>query len=161
MTDPPGRPVTEPPRAPRMPYTRSEHGVARSDPYHWMAAVDDPTVLTHLAAERAFYDASSVHLKPLTSALRAEMLSRLPVTDESARWVRRRFTYWTRHRVNSEYAELWRLNHGSTAGSTTESESSLLFFDIASLDAGTGYLDVGVTLVSPDEDLLDYSVDTE
>ena len=88
------------------------------------------------------------------------MLSRLPGTDESARWVRSRFTYWTRHRVNSEYAELWRLNHGSTAGSTTESESSLVL-DIASLDAGTGYLDVGVTLVSPDEDLLAYSVDTD
>jgi len=81
--------------------------------------------------------------------------------DESARWVRRRFTYWTRHAVNSEYAELWRLNHASTAGSTTESESSSLFFDIASVDAGTGYLDVGVTLVSPDEDLLAYSVDTD
>jgi oligopeptidase B len=89
------------------------------------------------------------------------MLSRLPVTDESARWSRRRFTYWTRHDVNSEYAELWRLNHGSTSGSTTDSEPSSLVLDIASLDAGTGYLDVGVTLVSPDEDLLAYSVDTD
>ena len=87
------------------------------------------------------------------------MLSRLPGTDESARWVRKRFTYWTRNHANSEYAELWRLNHGSTVGSTTDSETSLLL-DIASLDAGTGYLDVGVTLVSPDEDLLAYSVDT-
>ena len=33
--------------------------------------------------------------------------------------------------------------------------------DIASLDAGTGYLDVGLTLVSPDENLLAYSVDTD
>ena len=160
LTDPPAQPVSGPPPAPRMPYTRTEHGVARSDPYHWLAAVGDPAVLAHLTAERAFYDASSLHLEPLTSALRAAMLSRLPATDESARWVRRRFTYWTRHHVNSEYAELWRLNHGSTAGSTTESESSLLL-DIASLDAGTGYLDVGVTLVSPDEDLLAYSVDTD
>ena len=160
LTDPPAQPVSGPPPAPRTQYTRTEHGVARSDPYHWLAAVGDPAVLAHLTAERAFYDASSLHLEPLTSALRAAMLSRLPATDESARWVRRRFTYWTRHHVNSEYAELWRLNHGSTAGSTTESESSLLL-DIASLDAGTGYLDVGVTLVSPDEDLLANSVDTD
>lgn len=159
-TDAPGRPVTAPPPAPRAPYTHTEHGVVRSDPYQWLGAVGDPAVLAHLTAERAFYDASCVHLEPLTSALRAEMLSRLPVTDESARWVRRRFTYWTRHRVNSEYAELWRLNHGSTARSTIESESSLVF-DIAALDAGTGYLDVGVTIVSPDEDLLAYSVDTD
>jgi oligopeptidase B len=152
-------PVTEPPLAPRTPHIRSEHGVIRSDPYHWLADAADPDVLAHLSAERAFYDASSVHLEPLKSTLRSEMLSRLPATDESARWVRNRFTYWTRHHVNREYVELWRLNHGSTAGSTTESESSLVL-DIGSLDAGTGYLDVGVTLVSPDENLLAYSVDT-
>ncbi len=151
--------VPDPPAAPRRPHTHSEHGVARSDPYFWLGDADDPDVLAHLTAERAFYDASSVHLEPLTSALRAQMLSRLPGTDESARWVRKRFTYWTRNHANSEYAELWRLNHGSTAGSTTESESSRVL-NIASLDAGTGYLDVGVTLVSPDEDLLAYSVDT-
>jgi oligopeptidase B len=153
------RPTT-PPTAPRTPYTHTEHGVRRPDPYHWMRG-DADRLLEHLVAERAFYDASCVHLDSLTSALRAEMLSRLPEADESARWSRRKFTYWTRHPVNSDYAELWRLNHDSEAGSTTESESSQPFFDIASLDAGTGYLDVGLTLVSPDEDLLAYSVDTD
>jgi oligopeptidase B len=104
LTDPAPRPVTEPPSASRTPYTHTEHGVARSDPYRWLGAVGDPAVLAHLTAERAFYDASCLHLEPLTSALRAAILSRLPMTDESARWVRRRFTYWTLHRVNSEYA---------------------------------------------------------
>jgi oligopeptidase B len=157
----PARPALEPPAAPRTADAHTEHGVVRPDPYRWLADVDDPAVLAHLTAERAFYDASCSHLEPLTSALRAEMLSRLPAADESARWVRRRFTYWTRHLVTSEYAQLWRLNHASNAGSTTESESASLFFDIAALDAGTGYLDVGITLVSPDEDLLAYSVDTD
>ena len=89
------------------------------------------------------------------------MLSRLPSADESARWSRRRYTYWTRHPVNSDYAELWRLNHDSEGGSTTDSESSSMFFDISQQDVSTGYLDVGLTLVSPDEDLLAYSVDTD
>jgi oligopeptidase B len=151
---------TGPPVAQRKPVTHTEHGVSRPDPYHWLGS-DDPAVLEHLVAERAFYDASCLHLDSLTSALRAEMLSRLPVTDESARWSRRRYAYWTRHPVNSDYAELWRLNHDSAGGSTTESESSRPFFDIATLEAGTGYLDVGLTLVSPDEDLLAYSVDTD
>jgi oligopeptidase B len=35
-----------------------------------------------------------------------------------------------------------------------------MFFDIGAQDRGTGYLDVGMTVVSPDEDLLAYSVDT-
>jgi oligopeptidase B len=118
-------------------------------------------VLEHLVAERAFYDAATVHLEPLRSALKADMLSRLPTVDESARWSRKRFTYWTRHPVNSDYAELWRLNHDSDARSTTESESSSLFFDIGAQDRGTGYLDLGMTIVSPDEDLLAYSVDLD
>ena len=36
-----------------------------------------------------------------------------------------------------------------------------MFFDISQQDVSTGYLDVGLTLVSPDEDLLAYSVDTD
>ncbi|HEX4687002.1 MAG TPA: prolyl oligopeptidase family serine peptidase [Nocardioides sp.] len=94
--------------------------------------------------------------------MKADMLSRLPKDDESARWSRRRNTYWTRHPVNSDYAELWRrLNHDSEGRSTTESESSSMFFDISQQDAGTGYLDLGLTVVSPDEDLLAYSIDTD
>ncbi len=152
--------VPTPPVAARVPFVHSEHGVDRPDPYHWLGG-DDPAVLAHLVAERAFYDASTVHLDSLGSTLKAEMLSRLPSVDESARWSRRRFSYWTRHPVNSDYAELWRLNHDSEAGSTTESESSSLFFDMNAEDRGTGYLDLGVTAVSPDEDLLAYSIDTE
>jgi oligopeptidase B len=152
--------VPTPPTAPRTPYSHREHGVQRLDPYHWLGS-DEPRVLDHLVSERAFYDASCLHLDSLKSALKAEMLSRLPSADESARWSRKRYTYWTRHPVNSDYPELWRLNHDSEGGSTTESESSPPFFDIAALDAGTGHLDVGVTLVSPDENVLAYSVDTD
>ncbi|MGA8246416.1 MAG: hypothetical protein WB797_05880, partial [Nocardioides sp.] len=159
MSNPPNSVRALPPTAHREPFTHTEHGVSRPDPYHWLGG-DGPEVLALLGAERTFYDASCLHLDSLTSALRAEMLSRLPEVDESARWSRRRFSYWTRHPVNSDYAELWRLNHDSEGGSTTDSETSHRFFDIASLDAGTGYLDVGLTLVSPDEDLLAYSADT-
>jgi oligopeptidase B len=149
-----------PPVAARVPFAHAEHGIERPDPYHWLGS-DDPAVGDHLVAERAFYDASVVHLDSLKSALTAEMLSRLPTDDESPRWSRRRFTYWTRHPANSDYAELWRLNHDSDPGSTTDSESFSLFFDINAEDRGTGYLDLGVTSVSPDEDVLAYSIDTD
>ncbi len=158
-TSPPSR-STSPPIAARRSHVHAGHGIERLDPYHWLGG-EDPAVLEHLAAERAFYDVSVVHLDSLRSALKAEMLSRLPTVDESVRWSRRRFIYWTRHPVDSDYAELWRLNHDSEAGSTTESESSSLIFDINAQDRGTGYLDLGLTLVSPDENLLAYSVDTD
>jgi oligopeptidase B len=160
VTAVPDPPEPTPPTAPRTPYAHTEHGVTRPDPYHWLGS-DDPAVLEYLVAERAFYDASRLHLAPLTSALHAEMRGALPAVDESARWSRRRFTYWTQQPVNSEYVEFWRLNHDSETESTTDSESSSLILDVAALDAGTGYLDVGLTEVSPDEDLLAYSVDTQ
>ncbi len=156
----PAHDAATPPVADRRPHTHTEHGVHRVDPYFWLGS-DDPAVLDLLTAERSFYDASVAHVESLSSALKADMLSRLPKDDESARWPRRRHAYWTRHPVNSDYAELWRrLNHDSEGRSTTESESSSLIFDISALDTGTGYLDVGLTLVSPDEDLLAFSVDT-
>jgi len=156
----PARDAATPPVADRRPHTHTEHGIDRLDPYFWLGG-DDPAVLDLLTAERSFYDASVAHLESLSSALKADMLSRLPKDDESARWPRRRYAYWTRHPVNSDYAELWRrLNHDSEGRSTTESESSSIIFDISQLDLGTGYLDVGLSLVSPDEDLLAFSVDT-
>ena len=149
-----------PPVADRRPFTHAERGAERPDPYHWLADAEAEPVLALLSAERAFYDSSCAHLDSLRTAMAAETHARMPAADESARWSRKRFTYWTRHPENRDYAELLRLNHGSEGESTTESESTSAFYDLATLADGSGHLDVAVTLVSPDENLLAVSADT-
>jgi oligopeptidase B len=138
-----------PPTAPRTPYEHVEHGVHRPDPYHWMATGGD-ALLQHLAAERAFYDASSAHLGPLVSSLRSEMVARVPALESSPSWRRRRHSYGTRTPQERDYADLVRTSDG------TDHE---VILDVNELAEGADYLELGVTLVSPDEDWLAWSVD--
>jgi oligopeptidase B len=133
-----------PPQAPRIPFEHTEHGVRRPDPYHWMAAGGDELV-SYLAAERAFHDGSVSHLAALVSELRAEMVARVPAADESPRWRRASEAYWTRTPHGAEYADIVR-------GSGT-------VLDVNELAAGAAYFELGLTIVSPDEALLAYSVD--
>lgn len=133
-----------PPQAPQVPFEHVEHGVPRPDPYRWMAAGGED-LLAHLAAERAFYDASVTQLASLTDELRAEMVARVPASDASARWRRASGDYWTETPEGAEYADLVR--------------SSGPVLDVNALAAGTDYFELGLTIVSPDEALLAYSVD--
>ncbi|MFC4784783.1 prolyl oligopeptidase family serine peptidase [Nocardioides sp. MAHUQ-72] len=165
-------PIT-PPVAPTEPFEHREHGVSRPDPYAWMSRTS-PELLAHLAAERTFYDSACAHLHSLVSTLRAEMVSRVPDADVSPRWRRSRFSYYTRHVAGSDYSQLVREIHGNETdlkqisslvgasgyGYRTSAVGTEVVLDVESLAEGSGYLDLGVTLVSPDEDLLAYSVDT-
>ena len=167
-------PVTEPvpPEAPREPFEHTEHDVARPDPYHWMHG-DTPALTEYLSAERSFYDSSVAHLHPLVSTLKSEMFSRLAPTEVSARWRRTRYSYYTVHLAGNDYEHIFREIHGfetdlkqiSPVGGELDDENRTVqgsepVLDIGSLADESGYLDLGVTLVSPDEDLLAYSVDT-
>lgn len=139
-----------PPAAPQVPYEHTEHGVSRPDPYRWMADGGD-RLLAHLAAERGFYDSSTAHLAPLVAELTAEMVGRVPAAETSPGWQRARYWYATRTPSGGEYADLVR---GPDRDRMTET-----ILDVGALASGADYLELGVTLVSPDEDVLAYSVD--
>lgn len=170
MDDAPGGP----PRPRRDRLERTLHGVTRVDPYAWLRAVEDPEVVAHLHAERAHYDAATRHLRPLAWALAEEMSARVPPADSSVSWQRARFSYYTRTVEGSEYAQLMRdLNpseDGRPPDSVVESreatdsvrrpEDPQLLLDPADLAGGSAYVDLGLCIVSPDERLLAYSVDT-
>jgi oligopeptidase B len=143
--------------AAREPFEHREHGVVRPDPYHWMSTTT-PALLDHLRAERTFYDSACAHLHSLVSALRSEMVSRLPEADLSAPWGRMRFSYYTRTRTGRDYADLIREISGSATDSK-QNPSPEVILDVESLADDSGYLELGVTLVSPSEDLLAYSFD--
>ena len=168
-------PVTQPapPEAPREPFEHTEHGVARPDPYRWMHG-DMPALLEYLSAERASTTRRCAHLHPLISTLAAEMFSRLPPAEVSARWRRTRFSYYTVHPAGNDYAQIFREIRGFETHSKQispvlgrladenriEDVFAELVLDIGALADDSGYLEVGLTIVSPDEDLLAYSVDT-
>ncbi|MFN8189580.1 MAG: prolyl oligopeptidase family serine peptidase [Nocardioidaceae bacterium] len=157
-----------PPEARRDPTEHTEHGVVRPDPYAWLREADSPDVMAHLAAERAFYDASVTHLHSLIETLRTEMVSRLAPTDVSPRRHRVAFSYYTEHPAGRDYARLLREKFrrenvsdtdSSDVTSVTDGNRAEVLLDLNDLVDDSGYLSLGVESVSPDERLLAWSVD--
>ena len=145
------RSVTTPPQAPREPHEHVEHGVVRADPYHWMRRTDDPLLLAHLRAERLWYDTATGHLSSLVETMRFEMLGRVPATDRSVSWRLRDCSYYTALPAGREHHQLLRERNGS--------ESPEVLLDVNDLADDSGYVELGLSIVSPDQKRLAYSVD--
>jgi oligopeptidase B len=153
---PVNRPVDAPvsiPRTRRFEQVREVHGHRRVDGYAWLRDVDSPEVVEHLAAERAYYEAATAHLHPLVESLVSCMASRVPDVDRSPAYRRSRFSYYTRTPTESGYQQLWR-------GRDLAETDDQLLLDPATLLGESSYVEVGLSLVSPDERVLAYSVDT-
>jgi oligopeptidase B len=159
------------PEARREPVERTDHGITRTDDYAWLRDVELPEVLAHLKAERSYYEAATSHLRPLVGTLVESMSSRLPEVETSVRWRLEQFSYYMKTPAGSAYAQLMRSFDPSGVTSTTDSiaevsyrkgsdDDDLVLLDPATLAGGSVYVELGVTLVSPDERLLAYSVDT-
>jgi oligopeptidase B len=151
---------TVPPVAPRQEVIHDLHGVRRVDAYAWLRDTTNPDVLAHLQAERSYYDVATQHLRPKVKTLSEEMSARLPATDWSISYKRVRFSYYTLTLDGREYAQLCR--GGDTPQPRQESppEPAQVLFDPQQLAAESRHFELGLTLVSPDERLLAYSVDT-
>ncbi|TIC80462.1 S9 family peptidase [Nocardioides sp. GY 10113] len=144
-----------PPRAVRRPFEHREHDVPRADPYHWMAA-GGAELVTHLEAERDYYDAATAPLRERVEELAEEMVARVPATEASPWWARTRYRYSLVTPPGGEYADLVRRPLGAATDAAAET-----VLDVCGLADGSDYFELGLTLVSPDEHLLAYSVDTE
>ncbi len=161
-----------PPKAPEQPHDHTEHGVTRHDPWFWMHEAEAPAVRDHLRAERAWYDAAVAHLHSLVADLRSEMVDRLPATEISPAWYRWRFSYYTETPSGKDYPRICRkIRHNSATNATDSvsvtqqdndfSDVTEVLLDVAEVAAGHDHLELGLTLVSPDEQLLAWSVDTD
>jgi oligopeptidase B len=144
-----------PPEAPREAHEHLAHGVRRSDPYHWMSRLDSG-VLAHLDAERRWFDTATGHLAPLVGLLRSEMTARVPATDSSVSWRDHAHSYYTVLPAEREYIQLLR----RPLAAAEDSEAQILL-DVNELADESGYVELGLTQVSPDGRFLAWSVDRD
>lgn len=147
-------PTPGPPTAPREPLVRDLHGVGRVDDYAWLRDTSSAATQAYLAAERSWYESATSHLRSLASTLTSEMSARVPPADRSVSWRRMGSSYYTRTREGGEYEQLCRIRAGRDS-----SDEVTVLLDPADLAAGSTHVDLGLSLVSPDERLLAYSVD--
>jgi oligopeptidase B len=131
---------------------RELHGRRDTDNYAWMRDHSSPRLLAYLAAERAYYDAQSSQLTKLTDELYDEAVARTPrAAEDSVGWTLRGYRYWHRTPQDAENRQLLRARAG---------EAEQLLLDENQLGAATGYIEIGIAEVSPDDQLLAWSADT-
>ncbi|HEX4910756.1 MAG TPA: S9 family peptidase, partial [Permianibacter sp.] len=128
----------------------------RHDPYYWLR--DDsrskPEVLDYLRAENRYYDAVMAPHKPLEDKLFNEMVSRIQQDDSSAPLRDRDFWYYMRFEQGKDYPIVARRK-----GNMDAPEQMML--DGNALAKGLSYYRLSAWEVSPNQQLLAYSVDSQ
>ena len=153
---------TQPPVAEKIPFVVENNGNERTDNYFWMRLSDDQKnaetpdsqtvrVLAYLNAENDYADAVMKHTEPLQEKLFEEMKGRIKEDDETVPYLDNGYWYHTKYFPGKEYPVIYRRKDG------TESPEVLL--DVNLLAEGHEYTGVGGVAVSPDNNLLAYSVD--
>jgi oligopeptidase B len=141
------------PKAEKIPYVHSLHGDERLDPYFWMRDRQNPAVLAYLEAENAYTEATMQHTLPLQTQLYEEMLGRIQETDLSVPYKDGDYYYYSRTEAGKAYPI-----HCRKQGSLDADEEVLL--DENLLAEGHEFFELGAFDISPDHQLLAYSVDT-
>ncbi|WGV23261.1 S9 family peptidase [Halotia branconii] len=144
--------IVAPPIAEQQPQILELHGDRRVDNYFWMRDSSNPKVITHLQAENAHTAAIMEHTEPLQFQLYNEMLSRIKETDLSVPYRKDEYYYYSRTESGKAYQIYCRKQ-----GSLDAPEEILL--DENELAAGYDFFELGVFAVSPNHQILAYSID--
>lgn len=141
------------PVAEKHPHIHSLHGDKRLDNYFWLRDRHNPAVIAYLETENAHTAAIMQETEQLQATLYDEMLSRIQETDLSVPYRKDDYYYYTRTETRQAYPIYCRKQ-----GNLEAPEEVLL--DQNLLAQGHDYFSLGVLQVSPNHQLLAYSVDT-
>ncbi len=141
-----------PPDALRQPTMTSVHGEARVDEYAWMRDREHPRLIQYLEAENDYARRAMAHTEALQETLYEEIVSRIKQTDLSVPYRKGDWYYYSRTVEGQNYPILAR-KHGSLDA------DEQVMLDLNQLAQGREYVGLGGSDVSPDQNLLAYSVD--
>ncbi|HEY0169010.1 MAG TPA: S9 family peptidase [Jatrophihabitans sp.] len=172
MSDQPQRPT--PPVAAIKPIERVHHGDAFLDEYEWLRDKADPEVIGYLEAENAYTEASTARLEPLRQRIFDEISTRTRQTDLSVPARRGGYWYYSRTVEGQQYPIHCRLpavgdappvidggdaDSGQPSAEPVAADGEQVLLDGNEIAAGSGFFALGTVDVSPDGNLLAYSVD--
>lgn len=142
-----------PPIAKKQPQKLTTHGDERIDNYFWLRHPEDPEVIAYLAAENDYTKAMIAHTETLQKNLYEEMLSRIQETDLSVPYRKGNYYYYSRTEESKDYPIYCRKQ-----GDLAAREEVIL--DQNKLAEGHEYFSLGLLSISPNHQILAYSVDT-
>ena len=139
-------------------YQAEYHGLTLTDNYHWLRdecypEVNDKPVLDYLKDENEYYANFLAPHKKLVDTLFEEFKGRVDETDTSVPWQKGGYEYRWYFQPGKEY-KIW-------ARRKLDSDFEQIFMDENLLAEGHEYFALGDWDISPDNDYLAYSVDTD
>ncbi|MBH8578297.1 S9 family peptidase [Nostocaceae cyanobacterium CENA369] len=147
------RNAVTPPIAEKQPQVLELHGDRRVDNYFWIRDIDNPKVIEYLEAENAYTAEMMQHTEAMQTKLYDEMLARIQETDLSVPYRKDDYYYYSRTEEGKAYRIYCRKK-----GNLDAIEEILL--DENELAAEHDFFELGVFAISPNHQILAYSVDT-
>ena len=143
------------PIAKRREHVHNYGDVLRADPYFWLNNRDDPQVIEYLEEENEYTKLILDSTKNLQAELFEEIKNRIKQDDSSCPIPWKDFIYYTRFELGSEYAKFYR------RGKNELINNEELLFDVPAMSAGYDFFDFDQGDVSPNQNLIIFSTDTQ
>ena len=146
--------MTSFPVAPKRPKAINQHGLIRTDNYFWMRYREDPEVLNYLHAEQDYLEEVMQHTRPLQEQIFEEMKGRIKEEDATPPEKDGNYIYHIRFEAGKQYPFFCRRK------ASEESQEEILL-DQNALAGENNFCRIGSFAVSPDGNMLAYSVDPD
>ncbi len=157
----------EPPRAKKVPTARTFHGDTVVDEYEWLRDKESPDTIAYLEAENAYTEQATAHLAKLREILFEEIRTRTKETDLSVPSRIGSYWYFSRSIEGKQYGISCRCPVSGPDDWTppvldvdTEIPGEQVLLDLNELAEGHDFFSLGASSISPDGNLLAFSVDT-
>jgi len=144
------------PVAKKQAHALTTHAKTRVDDYYWMRDDErqNADILAHLAQENAYCDAQLAAIKPLQNTLYEELKGRIVKDDNTVPVKDGQYWYHSEVRGDDEYARHYRSSSMAMA-------NKVLLLDVNELANGYEFYELGEVALSPSEQLMAYSEDTD
>lgn len=154
------------PEAKRVEHRREYHGDVFIDPYEWLRDKSNAEVIEHLNRENTYTDRLTAHLEPLRQKIFDEIKSRTKETDLTVPIRRGQWWYYGRSFEGKQYGVQCRCPvmkpddwTPPRLGDDTEISGEQVLLDENAEAEGHDFFALGASNVSPDGNVLAYSVD--
>ena len=141
------------PIAKKCPHELVAHDDVRIDNYYWLNERENPEVIDYLKQENLYQETMMKDTENLQKELYDEIVGRIKQDDMSYPVKRNGYYYYSRYEENKEYPIYCRRKDNM------ENPEEILL-DGNEMAKGYHYFDIGAFSVSPDNELIAYSIDT-
>ena len=129
------------------------HGDIRIDNYYWLNERENPDVIAYLEQENRYQEMMMKDTESLQKELYDEIVGRIKQDDVSCPIKRNGYYYYSRYEEGQEYPVYCRRKDNMD-------NPEQILLDGNEMAKGHHYFDIGAYSVSPDNELLAYSIDT-